>query len=171
MYLSDMKKIFLILFLSSSFIYGQTSIPDDTSSVDNIIKGLYHVISGPAGERNWGRFKNLFTAEAKMGVTVTNKEGVDMYRSFSPDEYIEKNGPYLLTHDFTEKEIARNIQSFGNLVHVFSTYEFISGTDKARGINSIQLVYQKSRWYIASIIWQAENEAFKLPEKYLKNQD
>ena len=38
----------------------------DTASVDAIIDALYDVISGPAGERDYGRRRNLFLPGARL---------------------------------------------------------------------------------------------------------
>jgi hypothetical protein len=36
-----------------------------------------------------------------------------------------------------------------------------------RGINSIQLFYEGSRWWIVNIFWQQESAEDSIPEKYL----
>jgi hypothetical protein len=36
-----------------------------------------------------------------------------------------------------------------------------------RGINSIQLFYEGSRWWIVSIYWQPESPEHPVPENYL----
>ncbi len=160
------KLLFILLFLGTSTCFSQNST-DDTSSVDKIVTAMYHVISGPAGQRDWGRFKNLFTANADMGAIFKNKEDKVIYRSFSPDDYIKNNDPYFLKNAFIEKEIHRTTNTYGQLVNVFTTYEFESGEEKARGINSLQLVYTNNRWYIASLIWLEETPGSPLPEEFL----
>lgn len=163
-----MKTKFIIL-LSAFFsitIYSQTT-GDDTSSVDKIVSAMYNVISGPAGQRDWNRFKNLFAKEADMGAIFKNKEGVVIYKSFSPDDYIKNNDPYFLKNGFEEKEIHRTTNTYGQLVNVFTTYEFISGEEKARGINSLQLIFSKGRWWIASLIWLEETPDNVLPKEFL----
>ena len=42
-----------------------------------------------------------------------------------------------------------------------------SGEERARGINSLQLVYANNRWYIASLIWLEETPDNLLPKEYL----
>jgi len=60
---------------------------------------------------------------------------------------------------------------FGNLVHVFSTYEFrarLDGPVRGRGVNSIQLFWDGQRWWIASATWDNErpgNPATLLPSR------
>lgn len=162
-----MKKLLTILCISFSIsITAQTSI-DDTSSTDKIVTAMYEVISGPAGQRDWSRFRNLFTANADMGAIFKTKEEKVIYRSFSPDDYIKNNDPYFLKNAFIEKEIHRTTNTYGQLVNVFTTYEFESGEEKARGINSLQLVYTNNRWYIASLIWLEETPDNPLPDKFL----
>ena len=45
----------------------------DVKSMDSIIKALYEVISDdPGAPRDWNRFKNLFTADAKLIPTIVS---------------------------------------------------------------------------------------------------
>lgn len=167
-----MKKIVLFILISASSSFAQT--PDyiaDTKSVDAIIKALYDVISGdPGAARDWARFKNLFTADAKLIPTVKNQEGKITYRTLSPDEYINMFTSRVKT-GFFERELSQTKEEFGTVVHVFSTYETKEKKDGPvtnRGINSIQLFYDGSRYYVVNIFWCAESLGFVLPEKYLK---
>ena len=40
--------------------------PDDVKSIDSIIAATYDVISGPAGDRDWDRFRSLLIPEARL---------------------------------------------------------------------------------------------------------
>jgi hypothetical protein len=57
-------------------------------------------------------------------------------------------------------------------VHRFSTYESRRiATDSipfARGINSIQLVNDGQRWWILTILWEAERPGNTIPDRYLR---
>ncbi len=162
------KPLTFVLFLGfGQTIFSQTAIPDDTSSVDAMVNAMYNVISGPAGQRDWKRFKNLFTPDAKMGAVVKTKQGKEVFRSFTPDDYIKNNDPYFLKNAFIEKELHREMFSFGRIVQVFTTYEFESGAEKERGINSLQLVRSGDRWWIVSLIWQEESPENPLPKEFL----
>jgi hypothetical protein len=136
--------------------------------IDYVIEDLYDVISGPAGERDWDRMRNLFHDDALMGSIRKNNEGELVYASFSLEEYIKRSGPYFLENGFFESEISSSSQSYGELVHRFSAYES-RHTEKdpvfSRGINSIQLVYTKNRWWIVSIQWNSERDDLPLPKK------
>ena len=67
--------------------------------------------------------------------------------------------------------MANRVEQFGNIAHVFSTYESRHEKDAATrsraGINSIQLVKLGDRWWIASIMWDAERPGVTIPDKYL----
>ena len=77
----------------------------------------------------------------------------------------------LLANGFFERGIANRIEEFGNLVHVWSTYEsrhaMTDSAPFARGINSIQIVHAQGRFWLASITWDDERPGLTLPEKYL----
>ena len=65
------------------------------------------------------------------------------------DDYARDTAPYFAEHDFYEIEIARRIDLFGNVAHVWSAYEARTALDDAkperRGINSIQLFRDAER--------------------------
>ena len=151
------------------------SIPADTKdveSVQSIINALYNVISGPAGEkRNWPRMRTLFLPEAKMIATGVRPGGVAVKRVMAVEDYINSSGPILEKDGFYESEIGNKTEQFGNIVHVFSTYESKrKATDEKpfmRGINSIQLWNDGKRWWIVSVLWQSENKDTQIPEKYI----
>ena len=43
-------------------------------SIDSILTALYGVISGPAGERDWNRFRSLFLPQARLTAAVKKAE-------------------------------------------------------------------------------------------------
>lgn len=145
--------------------------PKDVESVESILAALYEVISGdPGHERDWNRFRSLFVPTARMMPLVARPEGQVGVRMLVPNDYVASSGPVLLDKGFHEREIARRIERFGSLAHVFSTYEarVVKDDHTMRGINSIQLMHDGKRWWIVSLMWQAENDTLKLPAEYLK---
>ena len=144
--------------------------PKDVESIDAIIAALYNVISGPAGERDWNRFRSLFLPEARMGAVRRKPDGAFSASSFTPDGYVERAGSYFKEHGFFESELSRKTEQFGQEAHVFSTYESRNAKDEkpfARGINSLQLFNDGKRWYVVSIFWDEERADNPLPQKYL----
>jgi hypothetical protein len=158
--------------LSAKEIDTAIALPADVESIDAIIAALYHVISGPAGEkRNWNRMRTLFLPEAKMVATGTGANGEIVKRVMTVEDYITRNGPLLEKNGFFETEIYRKQEVFGRIAHCFSTYAAKRTVADAepfmRGINSIQLYNDGQRWWILSIFWQAENKELQLPKEYL----
>ena len=146
----------------------------DVASIDAIIAAVYDVISGPAGApRDWDRMRSLFAPEGRMGAMVARPDGSYVLRAMSPDDYIARNTKAFAAMGFFETEKARTMETFGQIAHVFSTYEARHAKDDAkpfmRGINSIQLINDGKRWYVLNLIWQAEDAKLQLPERYLRN--
>ena len=146
--------------------------PADVATADAIIKAVYDVISGAAGkERDWDRMKSLFIPGARLIATGRRQAGGYGSRVMTLDDYILSSGPYLIKEGFFENEVARKTESFGQILHAFSTYEARHKPGEkpfARGINSIQLMNDGTRWWVVTIYWQAEDEKIRLPKKYLK---
>lgn len=184
-----MKKGLIVILTASLYItgYAQTKTTstapkpvieftvDSTSvlTMDNIIKSLYTVISGEKGsKRNWKQFKYLFKPKAKLIPSGKTKEGHYKVNFMSPDDYIKNASKWFETNGFYEKEILRRVEYFGNIAHVFSSYEsFHTLTDEnpfMRGINSIQLFNDGNRWWIINVYWSQETKENPIPEVYLK---
>jgi len=148
-----------------------TKYAKDVSSESNIIAALYDVISGEAVDaRNWERFKYLFVKEALLIPTNKNATGVYGYRTMTPDDYITMFSSRVKT-GFFENELKHEVNSYGTIAHVFSTYETRetkNGPITNRGINSIQLFYDQNRYYIVNVLWCAESMGFTLPSAHLK---
>ena len=150
--------------------------PADVESIDAIIAAAYDVISGPAGQkRDWDRERSLFYPGARLipTATVPGKPDVDLAPLVLDVEgYIARVEPLFAKNGFYEKEIARRVEQFGQIAHVWSTYESRHGPSDAepfmRGINSIQLFNDGKRWWILSIYWQHESGQHPLPKKYLQ---
>jgi len=174
-----MKKLFILLFvmaIAAHSIAGPADSipanPNDVSSVDALIKAVYDVISGAAGEkRNWDRMRTLFVPDARMIPTGKKANGDGTRRSMSVEDYITNSGPFLEKNGFFETEIGRKTEQYGNIVHVFSTYESrkLKEDEKPfmRGINSFQLWNDGKRWWVINILWESETKENPIPEKYI----
>ncbi|MGK2934425.1 MAG: hypothetical protein ACSLFE_04180 [Gemmatimonadaceae bacterium] len=145
----------------------------DVESIDAIITALYDVISGGVGQaRNWNRMRSLFVPGGKLMPTIPRPDSSIGMRILSVNDYIAGSGPQLERVGFREREIARRVEQFGHIAHVFSTYEGRTETDSAviRGINSIQLMNDGTRWWVVSVFWEAERPNNPLPPRYLRNE-
>ncbi len=145
--------------------FAAAARPADVTTIDGMIKALYDVISGPAGPRDWNRFRSLFHSDAYMA--AINEKG--QLRKFSPAQYIQGNAPFFLKYSFMEKELGRKVNEFGSIAQVFTAYEYKAGLtppETKRGINSIELVKENNRWYIMSISWDEERAGNKIPATF-----
>lgn len=175
--------VFLLLFSISIMAQTPTASPAappvkeanpaDVGSIDAIMKAVYDVISGDANQkRDWDRFRSLFHKDAKLIPAGKNPQtGVVMARYLTPEDYVTRSGPMLERDGFHEREMARKVDQYGNIAHVFSTYHaFRKKDDKEpfmRGINSFQLLNDGKRWWVLNIYWQAETPDNPIPAKYL----
>lgn len=143
----------------------------DTESIDAIITAVYESISGPAGEtRQWDRFRHMFAPEAKL-IPMQVRPDSARARYMGIEDYIKLVDEYFLKNGFFEVEIARTTEQFGHIAHAFSTYESRKNADDekpfARGINSIQLMFDGNRWWVINIYWDGETPNQPIPDKYL----
>ncbi|WP_299103221.1 hypothetical protein [uncultured Winogradskyella sp.] len=165
--------LFLVVFtLNVSAQEEKKDYTNNVATLDSTIATLYSVISGDKGvKRDWDLFKHLFQKDAKLIATNKNKKGENVVRYMSPDDYISTAGNWLVENGFHEVEISRKTQTFGNIAHVFTTYEAFNSKDDEtpfmRGINSVQLFNDGKRWWIINIYWTQESEENPIPEKYL----
>jgi hypothetical protein len=142
----------------------------DADSVESVVRAVYDVISGPAGTRDWTRFRALFADGARLISMRAGDTGV-VPVVMTPEDYVKRAGANFEKSPFYESELSHRLESFGSIAHVFSTYESRRApTEKpfARGINSFQLVKDGQSWKVMTILWDSEREGNPIPEKYLK---
>jgi len=142
----------------------------DGDSIDTIMRAVYDTISGPAGTRDWVRFRSLFAEGARLIPIRVTPQG-PAPAVMTVEDYVQRAGGSFEKTAFYESEVARRVETFGNIAHVFSTYESRHAPGEkpfARGINSFQLVKDGQAWKVVTILWEAEREGNPIPEKYLK---
>jgi hypothetical protein len=149
--------------------------PADVSSMDALIASIYASISGPAGTRDWDRLRSLFHPAARLMSCSRPRDvppgEVNSMRVFSVEEFIKAIEPRVKAEGFFEREIARRVDRFGAVAHVFSTYESRHSENEeepfTRGINSIQLFFDGNRWWTVTIFWDSERPSQPIPADYL----
>lgn len=144
--------------------------PKDVDTIEHILGAVYDSISGPAGPRDWDRFRSLFYSGARLIPSFRDQSGKIMARASTPDEYAQRAGDYFAKEGFFEDPVANRVEVWDRIAHVWSTYESRHAKGEkpfARGINSFQLFHDGSRWWIVSIYWEGEEAAHPIPDKYL----
>jgi hypothetical protein len=144
--------------------------PEDVASVDAMMKAFYDVISGPPGRpRQWARDRSLYIPGVTFVATGMGKRGP--YAAIMDHQtFVDQTDSGFVHDGFFEQEIHRVTQTYGNIVHAFSTYEerrALNGSVAGRGVNSIELFWDGARWWIASAIWFTEDAQHPIPKEYL----
>ena len=176
---TERPKAEVVSALTSNIKPQPSNFSADVASIDAIIAAAYDVISGPAGqERDWDRERSLFLTGARLIPTsmapgVTERDANAPLQVLDVEAYRERVQPFFEKNGFYEKEIARSTEQFGDVAQVWSTYESRHSPDDPepfmRGINSIQLFNDGSRWWIVTIFWQHETAESPIPARYLES--
>ncbi len=145
---------------------------DEFADLDGLIAALYGTVSGPAGEEpDWERERSLYLPEALLVRATQVDAGTPRAAVMDVEAFIQSGREYLRDNDFYERELARRTFRFGRLAHVLSTYETSSDPEGAlaiaRGVHSLQLYNDGSRWWIVSAVWDTETEDNPLPAEFV----
>lgn len=145
--------------------------PEDVASIDSIMKAFYEVVSGPAGEpRQWSRDRSLYIPGVRFVSMNVNDKGEPVARVMDHQQFVDASDHQVVSTGFYEWEIHRETKRFGNIAHVFSTYESRITKDGpviARGVNSVELYWDGKRWWIAGAIWDEERKGNPLTKDFL----
>jgi hypothetical protein len=142
---------------------------EDVKAMNGLVHAIYDVISGPAGARDWNRFRSLCVPQARFTATRTASDGSVAVVSWGVEEFVTKYDDVFKRISFYENAIVNRPQTFGHVTQVFSSYESRetpAGKVFARGINSIQLINDGKRWWVHSILWDEERPGNPLPPEF-----
>jgi hypothetical protein len=170
----------LVLVAAMAFSAGIASAqvaprPSDVESPEAVVLAAYEAIARqPGAPFDWDRFRSLFLPEARLIPNTEQRQGsFDVLSTEGFIEWIQAFTPPPGTANdrgFQEEQISAEIVRYGDVAHVFSTYQkHFWGSDEilGRGVNSFQLVQNGGRWWIAGIAWDEENGAGPIPTEYL----
>jgi hypothetical protein len=146
--------------------------PEDVKSPEAILAAVYSCISGPKGQaRDWDRMRSLFVPDARLIPARETTAGHADAVILTIDGYIARSNGRMTSAGFFEHSIHNDIEQYGNIVQIWSTYESRHNLDDAtpfaRGINSFQLLKDGDRYWVVNIFWDAETPTNPIPEKYL----
>ena len=136
-----------------------------------VVLRLYDLISGPADqERDWAAVQELFHPEAVLRSELTLPDGTHQSGRWTPAEFAAEGAEEYRKDGFWEREVAGRVEEYGNIAHVWSTYESRVGGPEGppaiRGINSVQLLRRDGRWWITDVLFQIELGAGDIPTDY-----
>jgi hypothetical protein len=144
---------------------------EDVNSKEGLLRAIYEVISGPAGERDWNRLRSLFLPQARLTRAGKNPDGTVAVNLMGVEDFIQMASAVFKNEGFYEKAIVNRVQTYGNIAQVFSSYESRHAPGEKpfdRGINSIQLLNDGKRWWVLSILWDKERPDNPLPPQFDK---
>jgi hypothetical protein len=175
-----MKKILLlaaliVITVIPKTICAQTTTRygDNVSTLDGIMKAYYDVVTiEKGGKVSYERDSLIHWPGVNVGSAGLGKSGKPAFRYMNLKEYHRLSDPYLEKDGFSEKEISRKVESFGSIYHVWSTYESRNnptGPIIERGINSVELYYDGTRFWILGWFFDGERKDNPIPKKYLND--
>jgi hypothetical protein len=129
----------------------------DASSPGALVDTVYRFVSGRADEpRDWAAFHWLSVPDVRL-MFVTTVDGSVTLEMFDAESYERSRTPMLAATDFYERDVARRVERFGDMAHVWSEFEARHAPDAqpfGRGVTSFQLVRRDDRWWIVTALWQ-----------------
>lgn len=148
-----------------------TKYGDNLSTLNGIMKAYYDVVSVKKGEKpSYQRDSILHVPNVNVGWATKSKDGKTAVKYVTLKEYHRLSDDYLAANGFYEKEISRKVEKFGAIHHVWSTYESRntkSGPVFDRGINSIELFSDGTRFWILGWFFDSERKDNPIPAEYL----
>jgi hypothetical protein len=146
--------------------------PEDVGSIEAIVKASYETISGGVGvPRQWGRDESLFDPNVRfVAVERDPKSGAVVAMITTHQEFVDGSDASLVKEGFTERELGRKIERYGNVATVLSSYEgknASTGKVVTRGVNIFQLYFDGKRWWILSMVWDQETPSNPIPAELL----
>jgi hypothetical protein len=148
--------------------------PADVASPEALVNAYYESVSGVLGQsRDWDRFRSLFRADVVLLSVRATATVMAPPAPMTVDQYVRLNGKYFEGTGYMETSIRNDIDVYGGLAQVFSTFESRHKGETepyARGINGFQLVFDGHRWWINALTWQSESpENSPIPAQYLES--
>ena len=114
------------------------------------------------------------TGRIVVGLPARSSRAADVI-FLSPDEYAAISDSQTVSKGFFDHNLANQVQRFGVMAHVYSTYESRYNPDDtkpaARGIKSFELLNRDNRWYIVQVYWDSERPDNPIPDRYLRDQE
>ncbi len=148
-----------------------TKFGDVVNTLDGIMKAYYVVAVKKGGKVSYQLDSCLHIKNPGIGILQIGKDGKPVMHYMTLKEYHKKVDGQLEKDGFDEKEISRKVEHFGNMYHVWSTYESrneAGGPVIERGINSVELYFDGARFWITGWTFDSERKDNPLPKEYLQ---
>lgn len=170
-----MLRILLVLGLSQATVSELQFVeanPADVASIDSLVQAYYLSLQGEPGDRkeHKKRYASLFTKWAYVVTpTLATADGKNVPNARRIDDWMTRY-PDVREKPFYEWEVARRVEKFGHMAHVYSTYEIRDHkTDEkpvSHGLTSFDLAFIDGRWWIVGLQWSGVDAKEPLPPEY-----
>ena len=139
-----------------------------SATLDQLATALDDAVSG-LGNKDRTCLRQLLLPEARLMPIHKTSDRAFAPRVLTVDDWIDavaKRG----SEAFYERQVKVRTESYGHFAHLWSTYEIRptpDGKASVTGINSIQAVFDGTRWRVLSVLWEPDTTAGPVPERYL----
>ena len=110
------------------------------------VLAAFNVVSGPAGRRDWNRFKELFAPNARIVINGA---------AMTPDDYQKSMNDELQKNALFEHPLSEKIERAGDTATLSCRWEArraaLDEKPFAQGTGEFRLVRSGDRWLIASM--------------------
>ena len=144
--------------------------PADVGSPEAIVTAIHRSISGPpTAHFDFDRFRSLFLANGHVGEAGRRSSEASGHIVYKPvSAWISDNQEARNKIGLEERIIATRVSRFDNIASVFYTHDVRvneGGRETYyRTTNVAQLVFDGTRWWVASLIWNVSPDPRRLPE-------
>ena len=138
-----------------------------STTLEELTKALDDAVSGPR-DKDRACLRELLLPEARLTPIRKQADGFAP-RMLTLDDWINavRSGGGAPLY---ERQVKVKSETYGHFAHLWSTYEIRptpDGKAEVIGINSVQAVFDGTRWRVLSILWESNATAGPVPEKYL----
>ncbi len=146
---------------------SSAAVCPSTATLDDLTKSLDEAVSGPAN-KDRTCLRQILLPDARLSPIRRAQDGAFSPRILTDDwiAAVARRG----NDAFYEVQVKVKSETYGHFAHLWSTYEIRptpDGKPEITGINSIQAVFDGSRWKVLSILWDPDTTAGPVPGRYL----
>ena len=131
-----------------------------TTTLDDLTKALDDAVSGPAN-KDRTCLRDLLVPGARLMPVGKTPDGGVAPRNLTVDDWIQAAAKHG-SEEMYERQVRVTKKEYGHLADLWSEYEIRpspDGTATVHGVNSIQAIYDGSRWRVVAILWESESLA------------
>ncbi len=174
-----MSRLVVLLTLAAGMVFSQAraqsgapAASSDASAclpattLDELTKALDDAVSGPAN-KDRACLRQLMLPDARLTPVAKAADGSIGLHVLTVDGWIEavqKRGATA----FYERQVKVVKQQYGHIAHLWCDYEIRptpDGTATMHGVNSIEVLFDGSKWRVYSVYWESEATAGMATDK------